>query len=80
LSFSRACTDVFEAVSSVLFRYAKLNPGVLYVQGMNELLAPIYYVFASDTDAEWKTHAEADAFYCFTMVMSYVRDRFGCIA
>ncbi len=34
----------------LLFLYAKLNPGVRYVQGMNEILAPLYYVFASDPD------------------------------
>jgi hypothetical protein len=34
----------------LLFLYAKLNPGIRYVQGMNEILAPIYYVFANDPD------------------------------
>jgi hypothetical protein len=28
----------------------QLNPGIRYVQGMNELLAPLYYVFAQDPD------------------------------
>jgi TBC1 domain family member 13 len=35
------------ALSRALFVFAKLNPGVRYVQGMNELLAPLYYVFAT---------------------------------
>ena len=29
----------------VLFIYAKLNPGIKYVQGMNELLAVLYFCF-----------------------------------
>jgi TBC1 domain family member 13 len=29
----------------VLFIYAKLNPGIKYVQGMNEVLAVLYYCF-----------------------------------
>lgn len=35
-----------DVMSRILFIYAKLNPGVRYVQGMNEILAPIYYCFA----------------------------------
>ena len=38
------------AISRVLFIYAKLNPGIKYVQGMNEMLAPIYYVFCLEMD------------------------------
>ena len=38
----------------ILFLYAKLNPGQSYVQGMNEIIGPIYYVFASDPNNEWK--------------------------
>jgi Rab-GTPase-TBC domain len=30
--------------------FAKLNPGIRYVQGMNEVLAPIFYVFKNDPD------------------------------
>jgi hypothetical protein len=34
----------------VLFVFSKLNSGIRYVQGMNEVLAPLYYVFRTDTD------------------------------
>lgn len=40
----------WEIVQRILFLYAKLNPGQGYVQGMNEIVGPIYYVFASDPD------------------------------
>ena len=33
---------------NILFVYAKLNPGINYVQGMNEVLAMIYYCFFKD--------------------------------
>ena len=33
----------------MLFIFAKLNPGVSYIQGMNEVLAPLYYTFMTDT-------------------------------
>ena len=39
-----------EALKRVLFIFAKLNPGIRYVQGMNEVLAPLYYVFKTDND------------------------------
>lgn len=64
----------WEVVERMLFIYAKLNPGQGYVQGMNEIIGPIYYVFASNEDhAEF---AEADCFWCFTALMSEIRDFF----
>jgi TBC1 domain family member 13 len=33
---------------NILFVYAKLHPAVRYVQGMNELVGTMFYVFASD--------------------------------
>ena len=65
------------ALSRILFIYAKLNPGIAYVQGMNEVLGPIYYVFASASPApEDRDNAEADAFYCFTSLMSEIMNNF----
>ena len=40
----------WEVVERILFLYAKLNPGQGYVQGMNEIIGPIYFLFASDRD------------------------------
>lgn len=34
-----------DVLGRILFIYAKLNPGVKYVQGMNEILAVLYYCF-----------------------------------
>lgn len=44
----------WEVVERILFLYAKLNPGQGYVQGMNEIIGPIYYAFASDPDYSWR--------------------------
>ena len=41
-------------VERILFIYAKLNPGTGYVQGMNELVGPLYYTLASDPNKEWR--------------------------
>ncbi|XP_018323031.1 TBC1 domain family member 13 isoform X2 [Agrilus planipennis] len=66
----------WEVVERILFLYAKLNPGQSYVQGMNEILGPIYYAFASDPDPNYREYAEADSFFCFTNLMSEIRDFF----
>lgn len=34
-----------DILGRILFIYAKLNPGIMYVQGMNEVCAVIYYTF-----------------------------------
>lgn len=44
----------WEIVERILFIYAKLNPGCSYVQGMNEVVGPIYFIFANDPDIEWR--------------------------
>lgn len=43
----------WEVVERILFIYAKLNPGIAYVQGMNEIVGPIYYTFATDPNNQW---------------------------
>lgn len=53
--------------------YAKLNPGLRYIQGMNELLAPLYFLFRTDPDRTSARYAEADAFYCFVDLISEFR-------
>eukprot|EP01105_Mastigella_eilhardi_P020841 TRINITY_DN4_c0_g2_i3.p1 TRINITY_DN4_c0_g2~~TRINITY_DN4_c0_g2_i3.p1 ORF type:complete len:414 (-),score=102.88 TRINITY_DN4_c0_g2_i3:13-1218(-) len=66
----------YEGLRHALFIFAKLNPGIRYVQGMNEIIAPLYYVFATSESAECVENAEADTFFCFTNLMSEIRDHF----
>jgi hypothetical protein len=83
----------WEVVERILFLYAKLNPGQSYVQGMNEIIGPIYHAFACDPDVNFRgdpssksvshvftlflpEHAESDSFFCFTNLMSEIRDFF----
>ena len=63
----------WEAMERILFVYAKLNPGIGYVQGMNELLSACYYVIAND-DSKHQVHAEADVFFSFTALMEDCRE------
>lgn len=64
------------AMRRALFIFAKLNPGLRYVQGMNELMAPLYYIFATDPDKEHAARAEATAFFCFVDLLGEFRDHF----
>ncbi|XP_027237861.1 TBC1 domain family member 13 [Penaeus vannamei] len=66
----------WEVVERILFIYAKLNPGQSYVQGMNEIIGPIYYTFASDPNEAFREMAEADCFWCFISLMGEIRDFF----
>ncbi|KAI3523622.1 hypothetical protein L1887_01883 [Cichorium endivia] len=65
-----------DALRNILIVYAKLNPGIRYVQGMNELLAPLFYVFKNDPDEDFSENAEADTFFCFVELLSGFRDNF----
>ena len=67
-----------DVLARVLFIYAKLNPGVKYVQGMNEVLAVLYYCFWSFSDFEVlsEMYLESDLFFCFTNLMTEIRDGF----
>ena len=79
------------ALARALFVFAKLNPGVRYVQGMNELVAPPFYVFATGGGEEGEggqsvpatssspsqpSAAEADAFHALVALMGECRDWF----
>ncbi len=67
---------VAQEMKRALFIFAKLNPGLRYVQGMNELLAPLYFHFRTDPEGGNAACAEADAFFCFMDIISEFRDHF----
>lgn len=65
-----------DVLARILYFYAKLNPGVKYMQGMNELLVPIYFALAQDDHPEFRPYVEEDAFFCFAKLMEEVRYNF----
>jgi len=65
-----------DVLTRILFIYAKLNPEVRYIQGMNEVLAPIYYCFSLDQNPYFSKYREADAYFCFSNLMSVIKDVF----
>ena len=60
-----------QEMQRLLFVFSKLNAGLQYVQGMNELVAPLYMVLRGDpAQSEDAQHAEADAFFCFVNLLT----------
>jgi hypothetical protein len=64
------------AIERILFVWAKLNKGVRYVQGMNEIVGTLYFVLANDRNEEWASEAEADVYFLFNTLMVEMRDIF----
>lgn len=40
----------WQVIQRILYVFCKLSPGIGYVQGINDIVAPIYYVFVKDSD------------------------------
>ncbi|KAM3133357.1 hypothetical protein pb186bvf_014518 [Paramecium bursaria] len=53
-----------DILARILYIYARLNPAIGYTQGMNEIVANLYYVI----------NDEATTFFCFTSFMSQIKD------
>lgn len=67
-----------DCLARILFIFAKLNKGITYVQGMNEVLAVLYYCFwkYGDDNIISKQFLESDVFFCFSNLMSEIKDGF----
>eukprot|EP00804_Cyclotella_cryptica_P015503 CCRYP_003552-RA/>CCRYP_003552-RA protein AED:0.03 eAED:0.03 QI:1348/1/1/1/1/1/3/215/607 len=66
----------YAALERILFVWAKLNKGVRYVQGMNEIVGTLYFVLAHDSNEDWAKEAEADTYFLFNALMVEMRDVF----
>ncbi|KAF0695720.1 Aste57867_13484 [Aphanomyces stellatus] len=58
-----------EWMTRILFLFAKSHAEIGYCQGMHEIVAPLLYVFGTDSLPDWSSHAEADAFAAFETLM-----------
>jgi TBC1 domain family member 13 len=67
-----------DALARVLFIFAQLNKGIRYVQGMNEVIAILYYCFWKfGNEGVISTHfLESDLFFCFSNLMQELKDGF----
>ncbi len=67
-----------DVLKRILFIHTKFCAAISYHQGMNELIAPIYYCFSYDKTYKNETHEdiEADTYWCFHYLMSQVGQSF----
>lgn len=63
-----------ESMRNILLLFAKLNPEISYVQGMNEILAPLYYVFSTDSDKD-----NAVRFFFYILATFFLLETFDSI-
>lgn len=66
----------YDLLCRILFIYAKIHPYVKYVQGMNEILAPLYFIIFNDPLCNCTLQGEADTFFCFLELMQRQKDVF----
>jgi hypothetical protein len=60
----------------ILFIYSKKHPEVKYVQGMNEILAPIFYCYSIDNNPNFLNYLEEDSFNSFENLMENIKTNF----
>ena len=67
-----------EVLTRILYIYSKFTPDISYHQGMNELIAPIYYCFSYDKTykEENESDIEADTFWVFYNLMEKMKSSF----
>ena len=69
-----------DVIARILFIYSKFFPDISYVQGMNEIIAPIYYIFSFDKTYGVEVsveNIEADVFWTFNSLMEQIKNNFN---
>ena len=67
-----------DVLTRILFTYSSIIKDISYHQGMNELLAPIYYCYSYDKlyIEEKEIDIEADSFWSFYYLMNSIKTNF----
>ena len=63
----------YDTLRRILFYYAKEHSDVNYIQGMNEIIAIIYYIFSKDDNPFNKEYIESDSYYAFEILMEQIK-------
>jgi len=74
-NFNKGETN-YDILRRILFFYSKRNPDVGYVQGINEIVAIIYYIFSLDENVYIKPFVESDTYFCFEILMQEIKPVF----
>ena len=66
----------YDIMRRILFIYAKQHPELNYVQGMNEIIAVIYYIFENDDNPFMINYTESDTYYTFEILLEEIKQVF----
>lgn len=66
----------YDVLRRILFYYAHEHPEVSYVQGMNEIIAIIFYIFSKDDNPFNMKYAESDSYFNFEILLEQIKDIF----
>ena len=65
----------YDIIKRILFFFAKEH-SISYIQGMNELIAIIYYIFYNDDNPFFQKYVESDTYYCFSALVGEIEPVF----
>ena len=65
----------YDVIKRMLFYFAKEHP-ISYIQGMNEIMALIYYIFANDDNPFFKKFVESDTYHSFSILVKEIQPIF----
>ena len=66
----------YDILRRILFIFAKRNQELGYVQGMNEIVAIIYYIYSLDENVYIKPFIESETFYSFEILLQEIKPIF----
>ena len=66
----------YDVLRRILFYYAHEHSEVSYVQGMNEIIAIIFYIFSKDDNPFNMKFAESDSYFTFEILLEQIKDIF----
>ena len=66
----------YDILRRILFIFAKRNQELGYVQGMNEIVAIIYYIYSLDENVYIKPFVESETFYSFEILLQEIKPIF----
>ena len=65
----------YDIIARILFFFSKEHK-ISYIQGMNELIALIYYIFYNDDNPFFTKYVESDTYYCFCSLFEEIEPIF----
>lgn len=66
----------YDVLRRILFYYSHEHSEVSYVQGMNEIIAIIFYIFSKDDNSFNMKYAESDSYFTFEILLEQIKDIF----